>query len=134
MSKRTIVRFQSTTTLPASLAERVAEGIRTPDPWSHNPMLYPTELQPPCFLARQRTYRIDGYSQGQPCPARRTTRMRKCDSLTGVLGCYACHLEYQPDVHAKDGCQLTEDQNGNRSSRLAAESSTTNAASRSTSI
>src|SRR5262249_47990793 len=27
---------------------RVAEGIRTPDPQSHNLMLDPTELQPPC--------------------------------------------------------------------------------------
>jgi hypothetical protein len=29
------------------LLKRVKEGIRTPDPWNHNPMLYPTELLPP---------------------------------------------------------------------------------------
>ena len=26
---------------------RVKDGIRTRDPWNHNPMLYPTELLPP---------------------------------------------------------------------------------------
>jgi hypothetical protein len=31
-------------------AKRVAEGTRTLDPQSHNLMLYPTELQPPCSL------------------------------------------------------------------------------------
>ena len=31
----------------ATAGERVAEGTRTPDFWNHNPVLYPTELQPP---------------------------------------------------------------------------------------
>jgi hypothetical protein len=40
----------------AQLKVRVKDGIRTRDPRNHNPMLYPTELLPPCFKSSRRNY------------------------------------------------------------------------------
>src|SRR5262245_44880563 len=50
-SHRTCTTLYTTCTYSESTRQkRVAEGIRTLDPQSHNLMLYPTELQPPCPL------------------------------------------------------------------------------------
>ena len=49
---------------PLFCTKRVKDGIRTRDPWNHNPMLYPTELLSPL---RFPPYRIQLKNESAKC-------------------------------------------------------------------